>query len=618
MLILGFSCHYHNSAAALVADGEIIAAVEEERLSRLKNDPRFPAQAISACLETTNSTMDDVDLVAFYEKPHRKLARVLSTAIRTYPAGREHFTEVLAKWGRESFWSPGEVRDQLLALSPSRGARARWDRRFLFVPHHLSHAASAFYPSPFTDAAVLVTDGVGEFSTTTIGEGSPRTGLRLVSELRFPHSLGLVYSSFTHFLGFQVNEGEYKVMGLAPYGEPRFRDTIADAVVRPHADGSFAVNESLFTYHVDRRMYDVPAMERLFGPRRVPGAELTQVHADIAASIQVVTEELLLRLAERAHRETGRTKLVLAGGVALNCVANGRILREGPFDDVWVPPSPGDAGGAVGAALQAWHGHAGGRAATPRRAGADGMSGTRLGPRYSTREVRAALSEHDLGHVVLPPQDITATVARLLADGKIVGWFHGRLEFGPRALGGRSILADPRSPEMQRILNLRVKRRESFRPFAAAVPRDRAGEWFQLEGRPGSVLGAPGAGYDTPYMTLVAPVHPARAFELADPVRRLGGLDVARNEIPSCTHVDGSSRVQTVTAQDDWLFHELLVEFEKITSVPVLLNTSFNRRGEPIVCSPQDAVECFLDTDIDYLCMEDTISWKTPAAELPG
>jgi carbamoyltransferase len=616
---MGLSCYYHNSAAALVADGEVVAAVEEERLSRVKNDSRFPAAAVNSCLEWANVTMDDVDVIAFYEKPHRKLARILSTAVRNYPAGRDYFTAALEKWGNHESGSPAELQQELLDLSPSRGQRASWDR-LLFVPHHLSHAASAFYPSPFPDAAVLVVDGVGEFATTTIGVGHATAdggkNLQLIRELRFPHSLGLFYSAFTHFLGFEVNEGEYKLMGLAPYGEPRLRDQILDSVIRTRPDGSFTVNEALLTYATDRKMYDISAMEGLFGSRREADGALTSRHADLAASVQAVTEEILLALAHQAHAATGEQRLVLGGGVALNCVANGRILREGPFSDIWVTPAPGDCGGAVGAALQVWHDHLGRPAAVVRPAHSDGMSSTRLGPAYETGQVHEALQARNLDHRVLSPAEVATTVAGLLAEGKIVGWFQGRMEFGPRALGGRSILADPRPAGMQRALNMSVKRRESFRPFAAAVLRDRVPEWFNLAGRAESALGGPDDGYDSPYMSLVAAILPGRITNSGEQTRRLGGLDLPRNEISACTHVDGTSRIQTVRIEDDWLFYSLLTEFEKLTSVPILLNTSFNRRGEPIVCTPEDAIDCFLDTGIDYLCMENTIAWKTPEAAL--
>lgn len=622
MLVLGFSCYYHNSAAALVADGEVVAAVEEERLTRVKNDARFPANAISSCLNWAGVTLDDIDLIAFYEKPHRKLARVLSTAVRNYPRGRDHFAKVLEKWGEHDLFTPADLTARLLARSPTAGGRGLWDRRLVYVPHHLSHAASAFYPSPFPNAAILVVDGVGEFATTTIGIGTTTAddgkNVRLLHELRFPHSLGLLYSAFTHFLGFEVNEGEYKLMGLAPYGRPRFRDRILESVVEVHEDGSFTVDDALFTYPVARQMYDLAGMEKLFGPRREPDAPITDTHADLAASIQRVTEEILLSLAKQAHSRTGEPNLVLAGGVALNCVANGLIQREGPFDDVWVQPAPGDSGGALGAALQAWYGYAGQpmRATRPRHT--DGMRAARLGPAYGLREVRAALRAREVSHIVVPPDEVAPTVAGLLARGALVGWFHGRMEFGPRALGGRSILADPRPARVQRTLNLKVKRRESFRPFAAAVLRDRMADWFGLAGRENSVLGAPGDGYESPYMSLVAPILPTRSFETTAEVRRLGGLDVARNEISACTHVDGTSRIQTVRPEEDWLFHALITEFDKLTSVPIVLNTSFNRRGEPIVCTPEDALDCFLDTDLDYLCMENTIAWKSPDAALDG
>ncbi|MFD2472410.1 carbamoyltransferase family protein [Amycolatopsis silviterrae] len=622
MLILGFSCYYHNSAAAIVSDGEVVAAVEEERLTRVKNDSRFPENAIRACLDWSGATLDDVDLVAFYEKPQRKLARILSTAVRNYPRGSDHFRAIFENRNERGLYGSAGLVGKLLAASPTAGARTAWDKRLVQVPHHLSHAASAFYPSPFESAAVLVADGVGEFATTTIGAGTTTAGngkkIRLLRELRFPHSLGLLYSCFTHFLGFEVNDGEYKVMGLAPYGRPRFRESILDNVVHVRADGSFTIDESLLTYPIARHMYDRARMEALFGPRREPDEPLTQAHADLAASIQQVVEEIMLELANQAHASTGERNLVLAGGVALNCVANGRIQREGPFDDVWVQPAPGDSGGALGAALEAWHGHAAQPSRTARGHQADGMCAARLGPAYGLREVCSALRARDVSHLVVSPDEVAPTAAALLARGRLVGWFQGRMEFGPRALGSRSILADPRPAAVQKALNLKVKRRESFRPFAAAVLRDRVADWFALEGRETSVLGTPGDGYESPYMSLVARILPARSFDTEDDVRRFGGLDVQRNEISACTHVDGTSRIQTVRPQDDGRFHALITEFDKLTSIPLVLNTSFNRRGEPIVCTPQDAVDCFLDTDLDYLCMENVVAWKSPEAALTG
>jgi len=623
VLVLGLSCYYHNSAAALLSDGELVAAVEQERLSRVKNDARFPGDAIHACLDWAGVDLDDIDIVAFYEKPHRKLARVLSTAVRSYPAGRKHFGTVLRKWADLGCWTPHELRTALKEISPSGGVRGNWNGRLLFMPHHLSHAASAYYPSPFERAAILVVDGAGEFATSTIGVGRPTANggrrVELIREIHFPHSVGLIYSAFTHFLGFEVNEGEYKVMGLAPYGEPRYQDEIRSAVVTIADDGSFSVNDAVLTYATDRRMYDRAAMERLFGPARNPGERLTSRHADVAASVQAVVEDIQLRLADVAHAETGEQRLVIAGGVGLNCVANGRILREGPFADVWVQPAPGDSGGAVGAAFEAWYGYLGRPVtATPLHAapGRDGMSSARLGPAFSPVAVRRVLRERSLPHVFLRPHQIAPAVADVLAQGRIVAWFQGRMEFGPRALGGRSILADPRPAEMQRALNLRVKRRESFRPFAPAVLRDQVADWFALDGRPDSILGTPTGGYDSPYMSLVARVHPDLVHDVPGNARRLGCLDLQRTVISACTHVDGSARIQTVGPDDDWLLHAVLTEFHKLTSVPVLVNTSFNRSGEPIVCSPDDAVECFLDTDIDYLCMEDTIAWKSADAGL--
>ncbi len=626
MRILGVSAFFHDAAACLVEDGDIVAAAQEERFSRVKNDASFPSQAIQACLESAGITIDQVDMVAFHEKPHLKFERILSNARDCHPQGFDAFAAAWSKWTQRKLWTPSVIRQRVVDLSPSEGRKMRWDGRVLFPRHHQSHAASAFFPSPFDSAAILTVDGVGEWATTSLAHGAvdargvPR--MRFLSEIRYPHSLGLLYSAFTRYLGFEVNEGEYKMMGLAPYGNPRYADLILDRLIKVHDDASFSLNLDLFTYQHSMEMFGKPFCD-LFGmPMRAAESPILDAHMDIAASIQAVTEQVFLGLAHRVYELTGEKRLCLAGGVALNCVANGLVQRSGPFDDVWVQPAAGDAGGALGAALFAWHQVLGER--RPTGAGAGGgagrahMKAAMLGPAYGPDRCRQALDAAGVTYREVPEADLAEASAGMLSDGLILGWFQGRMEFGPRALGCRSILADPRSADMQRQLNLRVKFRESFRPLAPCVLRERVADWFDLQGRAGSILGSADGGYDSPYMLLVAPVAKERWVDV-DPASEPAGtarIDVARSEIPSCTHVDHSARVQTVAADDNPLLHALISAFDRRTQVPVLVNTSFNVRGEPIVCTPEDAVRCFLSTRIDVLVLGNLVAEKS--AQAPG
>lgn len=617
MHILGVSALFHDAAACLVRDGEIIGAVQEERLTRVKHDPRFPVNAIATCLDIAGITIDDVDRVAFYEKPHLKFERILAMYARSYPQGFETFAEAIPLWLREKAWTPGEMQRRFRAMSPTKGQGMRWDGRTVFPEHHLSHAASAFFPSPFDEAAILTLDGVGEWATTTLalgrtdGRGIPR--IEFTDEIRYPDSLGMLYSAFTSYLGFKVNSGEYKVMGLAPYGQPDYAARILDNLIDVRDDGSFQLNLEYFTFHHSTVMVNED-FHRLFGvPPRDPESPLQQQHFDIAASVQRALEEVVVRIARHLRKASGMRALCMAGGVALNCVANGIVHREGIFDDIWVQPAAGDAGGALGAALYVWH-EVEGQRRVGRRKGRDMMRGALLGPSYDASRVVASLKAADLPYSSLEPGEAIELAADMLAREEVIGWFQGRMEFGPRSLGARSILGDPRSPATQRVMNLKVKYRESFRPFAPAVLRERVNEWFDLDAHPESMLGRPGEGYDSPYMLLVAPVRPERQRSMTAEEQALFGIDklnVARSEIPACTHVDYSARIQTVARDDDPRFHALLSAFYDRTGVPVVVNTSFNIRGEPIVCTPEDAIRCFLGTDLDALFMDDVMVRKS-------
>jgi carbamoyltransferase len=582
--ILGISAYYHDSAAALVIDGRVVAAAQEERFTRRKHDPRFPVHAVRFCLEHARVAPDEIDSIVFYEKPFLKFERLIETYLAFAPRGYRSFAMAMPLWIREKLFQKDLLSKELARLGFTRPSA-----RMLFTEHHQSHAASAFYPSPFSEAVVLTMDGVGEWTTTSVSVGKGKT-LQPVREIHFPHSLGLLYSAFTYYTGFKVNSGEYKVMGLAPYGTPRFAPTILDSLLDVKADGSFRLNLDYFDYYTGLRMTN-DRFAGLFGrPARQPDELLEPFHMDIAASIQAVTDEVMLRMTRALAAEFGLPNLCLAGGVALNCVANGKVLRDGKFQRIWVQPAAGDAGGALGAALAAHHGHHG-HDRVPV-CGPDGMSGSYLGPEYAQddieRRLRAAGARFD---VASSDQEMIATTADALAAGEAVGWFQGRMEFGPRALGARSILGDARSPSMQKTLNLKVKYRESFRPFAPAVLREDVADWFELND-------------DSPYMLLVADVRPEHRRAMTDSEQALFGiekLNIVRSTIPAVTHIDYSARVQTVHPETNARFYELLQAFKSRTGCPVLVNTSFNVRGEPIVCTPEDAFRCFMGTELDLL-----------------
>ncbi|WP_331372023.1 carbamoyltransferase family protein [Sinorhizobium chiapasense] len=583
MRVLGISAFYHDSAAALVEDGRVIAAAQEERFTRKKHDPSFPARAIEYCLAEARCGISDIDHVVFYDKPFLKFERLLETYLATSPRGFRSFKIAMPVWIKEKLFQKKLLRRDLGRLAGVK----EWPGSLLFTEHHLAHAASAYFPSPFPRAAVLTMDGVGEWCTTSLGHGRDNH-LEILKEIHFPHSLGLLYSAFTYYTGFKVNSGEYKLMGLAPYGRPRFVQTILDHLIDLKEDGSFRLDQRYFDYCTGLTMTS-PAFHRLFGgePRK-PESPLTQREMDLAASIQSVTEEVVLRLARFAKRETNERNLCLAGGVALNCVANGKLLKEGLFEDIWIQPAAGDAGGALGAALAVWHDYLNKPRATN---GGDSMAGAYLGPSYAQGEIEQRLTAAGATYRVLSDAEITADTVEALVEEKAVGWMQGRMEFGPRALGGRSILGDPRSPTMQKTLNLKVKYRESFRPFAPSVRREDVADWFDLDA-------------DSPYMLLVADVLESRRLYANHPQEQLFGIDllnVPRSEIPAVTHVDYSARIQTVHRETNPRYWDLLTAFKARTGCPVLVNTSFNVRGEPIVCTPEDALRCFMGTEIERL-----------------
>ncbi len=575
--VLGISAYYHDAAAALLRDGRIIAAAQEERFTRIKNEADFPRQAIEFCLRFAGLKASDLDCVVFYDKPVLKFARLLESYLAVAPGGWRTFPRVVSNWLGGKLDLRNTIREELSGL--------RADCPIRFTGHHQAHAASAFYPSPFTEAAILTIDAVGEWATTTIGRGQGDT-IELLKELRFPHSLGMLYSAFTDYCGFRINSGEYKLMGLAPYGEPVHAETIRRELLDLKDDGSFWMNLDYFNFLRGKTMTN-DRFHRLFGgPPRLPTEAIEQRHMDIARSIQAVTEEVLLRLARHTRELTGEKQLCLAGGVALNCVANGRLLREHIFERIWIQPAASDAGGALGAALAAWHAQQNG--ASPVPAKADAMRGSLLGPEFTDEEIEATLLSHGAKYQRLTTTDLLDSTVDLLRTGKVIGWFQGRMEFGPRALGNRSILGDARSPRMQSVLNLKVKFRESFRPFAPIVLRERVAEYFDLT-------------EESPYMLLVAPILP----ELRRPAPPgVKGFDLLRqplSQLPAVTHVDYSARIQTVARPDNALLYELLLRFERATHCAVLVNTSFNVRGEPIVCTPEDAYRCFVHTEMDYL-----------------
>lgn len=599
--ILGISAYYHDSAACLIRDGEIIAAAQEERFTRKKHDANFPRRALEYCLKEGQVSLADVKYVVFYDKPLVKFERLLETYLAFAPRGLQSFIAAMPVWLKEKLFLRNLLQTELNAVAPVLNKEQF--PQLLFSEHHEAHAASAFFPSPFEKAVVLCMDGVGEWATTSAWYGEGRS-LAPLWEIPFPHSLGLLYSAFTYYTGFKVNSGEYKVMGLAPYGEPKYVKAIYDHLIDVKPDGTFRVNMDYFNYCTGLTMTS-PKFDELFGgPPRKPESKLTQREMDLARSIQEVTEEIMLRVTGTLHRETGAENLCLAGGVALNCVANGRIMREGPFKSIWVQPAAGDAGGALGAALTAWHSYEG----CPRNVvPTDGMKGSYLGPSFTNDEVAQFLRERAIPYEQLADADLFVRVARDLADGKVVGWLQGRMEFGPRSLGGRSILGDPRNIQMQSTMNLKIKYRESFRPFAPSVLRDRVSDYFNMNG-------------DSPYMLVVAPVVEHRRLPVRAAQGQLWGielLNVPRSDIPAVTHLDYSARIQTVHQSTNPRYYALLRAFEDETGCPVLVNTSFNVRGEPIVCTPEDAFRCFMRTEMDVLVLENCILYKQQQTPLP-
>ena len=593
MFILGLSGYYHDSAAALLRDGVIVAAAQEERFSRRKHDARFPLNALRYCLDEAGISLSQVDHVAFYDKPFLKFERLLETYLAFAPRGFTSFRMAMPLWLREKLFQKDLLAKELKRLEPG----VDWLERLLFSEHHLSHAASAFFASPFDEALVLTMDGVGEWASTSaaIGRGS---SLEIFQEIHFPHSLGLLYSAFTYYLGFKVNSGEYKVMGLAPYGEPKYAQTILDHLIDLKPDGSYHLDQRYFDYCTGLRMTSA-AFDDLFGaPPRQPEDPLTQRHMDLAASVQAVTEEAVLRMTRALRAQTGMKNLCLAGGVALNCVANGKVLRDGAFEHVWVQPAAGDAGGALVAALAAHHLTLDQPRA--RSDGRDSMRGSYLGPVFAQADIEQRLTAAGAHFEVLDEAGLTDTTAGLLASEHVVGWFQGRMEFGPRALGGRSILGDPRSPRMQSVLNLKIKYRESFRPFAPSVLREHVADWFELDD-------------DSPYMLMVADIAASRRLVPSDSDGTLFGIDklkVPRSTIPAVTHVDYSARIQTVHADTNPRYHALISSFHEKTGCPVMINTSFNVRGEPIVCTPEDAFRCFMGTGMDALVIGNCLLLK--------
>jgi len=609
--VLGISAYYHDSAACLVVDGRIAAAAQEERFTRKKHDAAFPTHAVAYCLKEAGLTAAQLSHVAFYEKPLVKFERLLETYSSLAPRGWRSYLMAMPTWLGEKLWMSDDIADRLEGFAG----------QILFGEHHESHAASAFYPSPFEEAAVVTMDGVGEWATSSIGVGRG-ADLEIIRELRFPHSLGLLYSAFTYFAGFKVNSGEYKVMGLAPYGEPKYVDLIKKHLVEIRDDGSLWMNQEYFTYAHGLTMTGSKLEALIGGPARRPESLLTQREMDLARSIQEITEEVMLKMTGFAHKETGMRDLCLAGGVALNCVGNGRVLREGPFEQIWIQPAAGDAGGALGVALSIWHRHLGNARQSAESLGtwqrpekaeggrqkaegtpkyADGMSGSYLGPKFSEAEIAAAIKEGGWIATRVEPDQVADIVGEHLASEKVVGLMQGRMEFGPRALGGRSILGDARSPKMQAVMNLKIKFRESFRPFAPAVLREHVAEWFELSG-------------ESPYMLLVADVKTDRRLPVPAEAEKLWGiekLNVPRSTVPAITHVDYSARIQTVRRETNPLYYDILAAFNRRTGCPVIVNTSFNVRGEPIVCSPQDAYRCFMRTNMDVLVLENFILERT-------
>jgi carbamoyltransferase len=593
MNILGFSAYYHDAAACMLVDGELVAAAQEERFTRKKHDADFPLHAIRYCLKEAKLNVQDIDFIVFYDKPFLKFERIFETYLAFAPRGFKSFAMSLPVWVKDKLFQKSGI---LSTLNHELGDAVDWEKKLLFSEHHLSHAASAFFPSPFNDAAVLTMDGVGEWTSTSLAVGAGNA-LSIHREIQFPHSLGLLYSAMTYYTGFKVNSGEYKIMGLAPYGKPVYADLIKQHLIDIKDDGSFHLDMQYFDYCTGLKMTNARFDALFGGPPRTSESTLTQREMDLAASVQAVTEEVVIKLAQSVRQETGLRNLCLAGGVALNCVANGKLLKQGIFDQIWIQPAAGDAGGAIGAAYSVYHL----KLNAPRAVGAsDAMKGSYLGPSFTQSEIEESLREVGAQFTSVTDEALIEQTAQALADGKAVGWHQGRMEFGPRALGGRSILADPRSPSVQKQLNLKVKYRESFRPFAPSVLREHVHEWFDID-------------VDSPYMLLVAEVNRDRQLPIAETDKSLFGIDllnVPRSTIPAVTHVDNSARIQTVHRESHPRYHQLITRFKEKTGCPVLVNTSFNVRGEPIVCTPQDAFRCLMGTEIEWLAIGNCIVKK--------
>ena len=591
MYILGISAFYHDSAACLVKDGEIISAAQEERFTRKKHDHNFPFKAIEFCLNHSKIQVSDLDLIAFYDKPFLKFERLLESYLSFAPIGIKSFIKAMPLWIKEKLWMKEYIKNEL-----------NYEGKTIFPEHHESHAASAFYPSPFKEAAILTMDGVGEWTTTSFGTGRDNK-IELLADIKFPHSLGLLYSAFTYYTGFKVNSGEYKVMGLAPYGEPKYKDLILQELIDVKEDGSFRMNMEYFDYVAGLRMTNSKFHQLFGGPPREPETKLRQKDMNLARSLQEVTEEIVLKLGKHVYKETGMKNLTLAGGVALNCVANGRLLREGPFENVWIQPAAGDAGGALGAALIGWYNYF----EKPRTVdGSDAQKGSYLGPEFSNDEILNFLNKKEISFSKIDTEDIPSRVAELISEEKVIGWFQGRMEFGPRALGARSIIGDARSPKMQAQMNLKIKFRESFRPFAPSVLAEKVSDYFEMNA-------------ESPYMLLVADVKKERQKQMKDEEKQLFGIDklnVIRSDIPAVTHIDYSARIQTVHENTNKLYYDLIKKFDEEHDCAVIINTSFNVRGEPIVCTPEDAYKCFMRTQMDYLIMGNYLLDKQDQKEL--
>ena len=587
MYILGISAYYHDSAACLVRDGEIISAVQEERFTRKKHDYSFPKNSINYCMQSSSLTGDDLDYVAFYDKPFLKFERILETYLQYAPKGINSFIKAMPLWIKQKLWLKDLIKKEL-----------GYEGKIIFPEHHESHAASAFFPSPYKEAAFLTMDGVGEWTTTSYGIGKDNH-VHIIADIKFPHSIGLLYSAFTYYIGFKVNSAEYKVMGLAPYGEPKYKDLILTEIMDLKEDGSFKMNMDYFDYCAGLTMTSKKFHKLFGGPPKKPESRLTQKDMDLARSVQDVTEEMMLKMGRHIKKETGQRYLCLAGGVALNCVANGKLLREGLYDDIWIQPAAGDAGGAVGAALFAWYQYLGKERTVDNKK--DCMQGSYLGPEFNNGEIGRYLKENNILFEEIDTEEIPKRVADLIADEKVIGWFQGRVEFGPRALGSRSIIGDARSSKMQETMNLKIKFRESFRPFAPSVLEEKVSDYFEIDRK-------------SPYMLLVAQVKKERQKEMTEGEKNLFGIDklnVARSDVPAITHIDYSARIQTVDKETNPLYYEMISQFERDHGCAVIINTSFNVRGEPIVCTPEDAYRCFMRTNMDYLIMGNYLLDKT-------